>query len=91
MPGIGITAIYGGASIQEQAKEVRRNPQIIVATPGRVKDMIGRGIIDLAQLSYCILDEADEMLNMGFYEDIRDILAGTSFQEGIGMMPYADW
>ena len=77
MPGIGITAIYGGASIQEQAKEVRRNPQIIVATPGRVKDMIGRGIIDLAQLSYCILDEADEMLNMGFYEDIRDILAGT--------------
>jgi len=77
IPGIGITAIYGGASIQEQAKEVRRNPQIIVATPGRVKDMIGRGIIDLAQISYCILDEADEMLNMGFYEDIRDILAGT--------------
>ncbi|TNF69220.1 MAG: DEAD/DEAH box helicase, partial [Bacteroidetes bacterium] len=77
MPGLGITAIYGGASIQEQAKEVRRNPQIIVATPGRVKDMIGRGIIDLAKISYCILDEADEMLNMGFYEDICDILAGT--------------
>ncbi|MDX1332332.1 MAG: DEAD/DEAH box helicase [Robiginitalea sp.] len=77
MPGLGITAVYGGASIQEQAKQVRRNPQIIAATPGRVKDMIGRGIIDLSKISYCILDEADEMLNMGFYEDIRDILAGT--------------
>jgi len=77
MPGMGITAIYGGASIQEQAKQVRRNPQVIAATPGRVKDMIGRGIIDLSTISYCILDEADEMLNMGFYEDIRDILAGT--------------
>ncbi len=77
MPGMGITAVYGGASIQEQAKQVRRNPQIIAATPGRVKDMIGRGMIDLSAISYCILDEADEMLNMGFYEDIRDILAGT--------------
>ncbi len=77
MPGLGITAVYGGASIREQAAEIRRNPQIIVATPGRIKDMIGRGMIDLGRVSHCILDEADEMLNMGFYEDIRDILSHT--------------
>ncbi|MEJ2163635.1 MAG: DEAD/DEAH box helicase, partial [Robiginitalea sp.] len=77
LPGLGITAVYGGASIQEQARELKRNPQVIVATPGRVKDMIGRGMINLKGISYCILDEADEMLNMGFYEDIKDILSKT--------------
>ncbi len=77
LPGIGITAVYGGASIQEQARELSRNPQIIVATPGRLKDMISRGMINLTKISYCILDEADEMLNMGFYEDIKDILSKT--------------
>jgi ATP-dependent RNA helicase DeaD len=77
LPGLGITAVYGGASIQDQARELSRNPQIIVATPGRLKDMIGRGMINLTKISYCILDEADEMLNMGFYEDIKDILSKT--------------
>ncbi len=74
---LNIVAIYGGASISEQAKQVKRGAQIIVATPGRMKDMIGRGMIDISRIEYCILDEADEMLNMGFYEDIRDILSTT--------------
>lgn len=72
---INIVAIYGGASIQDQAKQINRGAQIIVATPGRMKDMIKRRIIDITQIQYCVLDEADEMLNMGFYEDITEILS----------------
>ncbi len=75
--GLNIVAIYGGASIVEQSKQIKRGAQIIVATPGRMKDMIGRGMIDISKIDYCILDEADEMLNMGFYEDIKDILSTT--------------
>lgn len=75
--GLNVVAIYGGASITEQARQIKRGAQIVVATPGRMKDMIGRGIIDISKIDYCILDEADEMLNMGFYEDIKDILSNT--------------
>ncbi|GGD59160.1 DEAD/DEAH box helicase [Muriicola marianensis] len=75
--GLNIVAIYGGASITEQARQIKKGAQIIVATPGRMKDMIGRGMIDISKIDYCILDEADEMLNMGFYEDIKDILSTT--------------
>ncbi len=75
--GLNTVAIYGGASISDQARQIKRGAQIVVATPGRMKDMIGRGIIDISKLDYCILDEADEMLNMGFYEDIKDILSNT--------------
>ena len=75
--GVNIVAIYGGASITEQAKQIKRGAQIVVATPGRMKDMIKRGIVDITKIEYCVLDEADEMLNMGFYEDIRDILSNT--------------
>ncbi|NBL64013.1 DEAD/DEAH box helicase [Flavobacterium sp. NST-5] len=73
--GINVVAIYGGASITEQAREIKRGAQIVVATPGRMQDMINRGLVDISQISHCILDEADEMLNMGFYEDIVNILA----------------
>ncbi|TDQ29473.1 DEAD/DEAH box helicase [Zeaxanthinibacter enoshimensis] len=75
--GLNTVAIYGGASITEQAKQVKRGAQIVVATPGRMKDMISRGMVDISKIEYCILDEADEMLNMGFYEDIKDILSNT--------------
>lgn len=75
--GIHTVAIYGGASITEQARQIKRGAQIVVATPGRMKDMIGRGLVDISKIDYCILDEADEMLNMGFYEDIKDILSNT--------------
>ncbi|MEH6679407.1 MAG: DEAD/DEAH box helicase [Sediminicola sp.] len=75
--GINVVAIYGGASISDQARQIKRGAQIVVATPGRMKDMIGRGMVDISKIDYCILDEADEMLNMGFFEDIKDILSNT--------------
>ncbi len=77
LPGLNVTAIYGGASISDQARQIKRGSQIVVATPGRMKDMIGRGMVDISQIEYCVLDEADEMLNMGFYEDITEILSHT--------------
>jgi ATP-dependent RNA helicase DeaD len=73
--GINVVAVYGGASISEQARDIKRGAQIIVATPGRMQDMINRGLVNISQINYCILDEADEMLNMGFYEDIVNILS----------------
>lgn len=76
--GLSTVAIYGGASITEQARQIKRGgAQIVVATPGRMKDMIGRGLVDISKIDYCVLDEADEMLNMGFYEDIKEILSNT--------------
>ncbi len=74
---IHTVAVYGGASITEQARQIKRGAQIIVATPGRMKDMISRRLVDISKIDYCILDEADEMLNMGFFEDIQDILSNT--------------
>ncbi|MCM5664123.1 DEAD/DEAH box helicase [Galbibacter mesophilus] len=75
LPSLHVTAIYGGASITEQARQVKRGTQIVVATPGRMKDMISRNMVDISKIEYCVLDEADEMLNMGFYEDINEILS----------------
>ncbi|MBS9463861.1 DEAD/DEAH box helicase [Flagellimonas sp. 389] len=75
--GLNTVAIYGGASISDQARQIKRGAQIIVATPGRMKDMIGRRMVDISKIDYCVLDEADEMLNMGFFEDIKDILSNT--------------
>lgn len=74
---INVVAIYGGTSITEQARQIKRGAQIIVATPGRMKDMISRRLVDISKIDYCVLDEADEMLNMGFMEDIKDILSNT--------------
>jgi ATP-dependent RNA helicase DeaD len=73
--GISTVAVYGGASITEQAREIKRGAQIIVATPGRMQDMINRGLVNISKIQFCILDEADEMLNMGFYDDIVNILS----------------
>ena len=75
--GLHTVAVYGGASITDQAREVKRGAQIIVATPGRMQDMINRGFVNIKNIDFCILDEADEMLNMGFYEDICSILSDT--------------
>lgn len=72
-----ITAIYGGASISDQLRDLKRGVQIVVATPGRMLDVIGRGAVDFSNVSYVVLDEADEMLNMGFQEDINEILSET--------------
>ena len=75
--GLHTVAVYGGASINEQARDVKRGAQIIVATPGRMQDMINRGMVNIKNISICVLDEADEMLNMGFYDDICSILSDT--------------
>lgn len=77
MPGMHIVPVYGGEDIRKQLKELDRAPQIVVATPGRLIDLIERGKIKLQNISYLVLDEADEMLNMGFKEDIETILKET--------------
>jgi ATP-dependent RNA helicase DeaD len=74
---LNIVAVYGGASISEQIRKVKRGAQIIVATPGRLLDLIGRKAVNLGTVKYLVLDEADEMLNMGFKEDIDEILSKT--------------
>lgn len=75
--GLHTVAVYGGASINDQAREVKRGAQVIVATPGRMQDMINRGMVNIKNINFCVLDEADEMLNMGFYDDITSILSDT--------------
>ena len=74
---LNIVAVYGGSNIQEQAKSIKRGAQIIVATPGRMLDMLKRKYVNISKIDFCVLDEADEMLNMGFYNDIKSILAKT--------------
>jgi ATP-dependent RNA helicase DeaD len=72
-----IVAVYGGSSISEQIRKVKKGAQIIVATPGRLIDLIDRKAINLGSIQYVVLDEADEMLNMGFKEDLDKILSFT--------------
>ena len=76
-----ITAVYGGTSISTQIRELKRGTHIIVATPGRLIDLIERKAINLEKIEYVVLDEADEMLNMGFKEDIEFILKNTPARE----------
>lgn len=76
-----VVAVYGGASIEGQLKELRRKPQMIVATPGRLLDMIERKRVDLSKINSVVLDEADEMLNMGFKEELNAILEKTPLQK----------
>ncbi|MCD6273817.1 MAG: DEAD/DEAH box helicase [Deltaproteobacteria bacterium] len=76
-----VAAVYGGASIETQRNQIKKGAQIIVATPGRLLDLINRKIAKLSQVSYLVLDEADEMLNMGFQEDIDAILKNTPSQK----------
>lgn len=73
----GTVAVYGGADIRRQMTQIKNGASVIVATPGRLMDLINRKALSLSQISVVILDEADEMLNMGFKEDIDDILAKT--------------
>jgi len=75
--GLRVTAVYGGAPVDGQIRELRRGAQIIVATPGRLHDLIRRRAVDLAALKLVVLDEADEMLQMGFQDELQAILAVT--------------
>lgn len=77
MRGFGVTAIYGGARIDGQIKDIKRGVQVVAATPGRLIDMIERRVINLNTVKFVILDEADEMLNMGFKDDLDIILKET--------------
>lgn len=72
-----ITAVYGGASIDQQIRSLKRGAQVVVATPGRIHDLVRRNRIDLRGVSTLVLDEADEMLKMGFRDDLDAILAQT--------------
>ena len=76
-PEVRTVAVYGGASISMQIRDLRRGVQIIVATPGRMIDIIERGEVNFEQVKIVVLDEADEMLNMGFKESINQILSNT--------------
>ena len=75
---LNIAPIYGGQSIELQLRKLRKGVQIVVGTPGRIMDHLNRGTLKINELSYFILDEADEMLNMGFLEDIEEILRHTN-------------
>jgi ATP-dependent RNA helicase DeaD len=75
--GMNILAVYGGASIQTQIKSLKKGAQIVIGTPGRTKDLIKRKRLDISHVARVILDEADEMLTMGFKEDLEMILAQT--------------
>ncbi len=77
MTGVQVLAVYGGTSISMQIRDLRRGVQIVVATPGRLIDLIERKAINLEEIKYVVLDEADEMLNMGFQDDIEFILQNT--------------
>jgi ATP-dependent RNA helicase DeaD len=81
--GVHVEAVYGGASITMQIRNLRAGVQIVVATPGRLIDLIERKAIDLQKVKYVVLDEADEMLNMGFRDDIDYVLKNTINRESI--------
>lgn len=77
IPSIKTTAVYGGSSIMEQIRSLKEKPQIIVGTPGRVIDLINRKALDFSEISWLVLDEADEMLSMGFKDDLETIMSET--------------
>jgi ATP-dependent RNA helicase DeaD len=76
-----ITAVYGGASIRNQILDLRRGTEIVVGTPGRIMDLMERKALDLSAVDWFIIDEADEMLDMGFFEDVEKILAAVKTPE----------
>src|ERR687889_1631808 len=77
LPGLHVLPVYGGQGYGQQLSALRRGVHVIVGTPGRIMDHLEKGTLDLSQLRFLVLDEADEMLNMGFAEDVETILAGT--------------
>ncbi|MEP3390672.1 MAG: DEAD/DEAH box helicase, partial [Reichenbachiella sp.] len=76
-PKLKVEVVFGGAAITNQIKALKAKPQVVVATPGRLVDLINRKVISMKALDYVVLDEADEMLNMGFKEELNKILADT--------------
>ncbi len=85
LPGIHVLPIYGGQNYAVQLQGLRRGAQVVVGTPGRVIDHLERGTLDLTQLRYLVLDEADEMLKMGFQEDVERILRDTPREKQVAL------
>lgn len=83
MPTFSTVAVYGGASIQDQIRKLKQGVQVVVATPGRLIDLLDRRTLDIIHVDYVILDEADEMLNMGFKDAIDDILSKTGEDKNV--------
>ena len=77
VPGVHVLPVYGGQGYGVQLSALRRGVHVVVGTPGRIMDHLARGTLDLTELRFLVLDEADEMLNMGFAEDVETILADT--------------
>ena len=77
LPGVHVLPVYGGQGYGVQLSALRRGVHVVVGTPGRIMDHLERGTLDLTELRFLVLDEADEMLNMGFADDVETILADT--------------
>lgn len=84
-PDIRVVTVYGGANIQKQIEKLKKGAQIVVATPGRLQDHMIRRTVDLSHVTTVVLDEADEMLNMGFYKDVRKILDQIKSRQRLAM------
>ncbi len=84
-PEIRVVTVYGGANMQKQIDRLKKGAQIVVATPGRLQDHMNRRTVDLSHVTTVVLDEADEMLNMGFYKDVRKILDQIKYRKRLAM------
>lgn len=84
-PDIRVVTVYGGANMQKQIDRLKKGAQIVVATPGRLQDHMNRRTVDLSHVATVVLDEADEMLNMGFYKDVRKILDQIKSRKRLAM------
>ena len=85
MPEVQVACVYGGANMEKQAKRLAEGCQIVVATPGRLMDHYKHHSIDISHVTQIVLDEADEMLNMGFYKDVRGIIDLLKSRESLSM------
>jgi ATP-dependent RNA helicase DeaD len=85
LPGVRVLAVYGGTGYGDQLRELARGPQIIVGTPGRVLDHMSRGTLNLSALRMLVLDEADEMLRMGFIDDVEAVLKAAPAERQIAL------
>lgn len=85
LPEIRVVCVYGGAGLEKQQKQLKAGCQIVVATPGRLMDHYRHHALDLSQVTTIVLDEADEMLNMGFYKDVRGIIDVLKSRESLSM------
>jgi len=85
LPGVHVLPVYGGQGYGVQLSALRRGVHVVVGTPGRIMDHLDKGTLDLGELRFLVLDEADEMLNMGFAEDVETILADTPAEKNVAL------